>query len=275
MHGTDDGRGILFPDRLPTFTRVPAPEALTDRIRWFWIPRWDLPAGRVSRQRLLPFPASNLVVQLDGVTLAGPTTGASHRDLSGRGWAVGTSLRPAGIAALHPAPGRIRDIEVPFPAADLHTVVTAAMEPAALEAEGDSAITGAVEAFAAWAADRIGPPDESGLLANTMEQLVADDRSIVRVDQLAERLSASVRTVQRLARRYVGLPPLSMIRRYRLQEAAQRLRDDPALTVGRIAADLGYADHAHLTADFRRVLGSTPTSYRRDQPTPGQSPEVE
>ncbi|MGO2683442.1 MAG: AraC family transcriptional regulator, partial [Microbacterium sp.] len=29
-----------------------------------------------------------------------------------------------------------------------------------------------------------------------------------------------------------------------------------------IAAELGYADHAHLTNDFRVVLGITPRSYR-------------
>jgi AraC-like DNA-binding protein len=53
-----------------------------------------------------------------------------------------------------------------------------------------------------------------------------------------------------------------MIRRYRLQEAAQRLREDPSLTISQVAAELGYADHAHLSADFRNVLGFTPSSYR-------------
>ena len=30
-----------------------------------------------------------------------------------------------------------------------------------------------------------------------------------------------------------------------------------------IAAELGYADHAHLTNDFQRYLGFTPSTYRR------------
>nr|WP_229022805.1 helix-turn-helix domain-containing protein [Actinomarinicola tropica] len=102
-----------------------------------------------------------------------------------------------------------------------------------------------------------------------MEDLVASDPTIVRVEQLADALGASTRTVQRVARRYVGLPPLTIIRRYRLQEAAQRLRDDPSIGIARVAADLGYADHAHLTTDFRRVLGITPSSYRRGDAPPG------
>ncbi|WP_256695283.1 helix-turn-helix domain-containing protein [Actinomyces naeslundii] len=30
-----------------------------------------------------------------------------------------------------------------------------------------------------------------------------------------------------------------------------------------MAAELDYADHAHLTADFRRVLGLSPSRYRQ------------
>ena len=37
---------------------------------------------------------------------------------------------------------------------------------------------------------------------------------------------------------------------------------DGAATAFEIAADLGYADHAHLTREFRRVLGFTPSGYR-------------
>jgi AraC-like DNA-binding protein len=53
-----------------------------------------------------------------------------------------------------------------------------------------------------------------------------------------------------------------MIRRRRLQEAAQQLRIDPRTSLAELAAQLGYADQAHLTADFRAVLGFTPSAYR-------------
>lgn len=259
MAELSDGRGILYPTRLPSFHREPAREELRELVRWFWIPRWDIPAGRTSRQELLPFPASNLIIQPDGVILAGPTTGASHRDLRGQGWAVGALLRPAGIAALHPDPRAIHDSELPFDAPELRQRVQTAMRH-------DEEATGrdmAIAACTAWLAGHLAPPEDGGLLANAMEDLISSDRTIVRVDQVAHRLDISIRAVQRLAHRYVGLPPLTIIRRYRLQEAAQRLREDPVLTITQVAADLGYADHAHLTTDFRRVLGLTPNSYRR------------
>ena len=262
---TEDGRGILYPTRLPSFHREPAPAELDGLIRWFWIPRWSLAPGRSSRQELLPFPASNLVVQPEGVTLSGPTTGASHRDLRGSGWAVGALLRPAGLASLCLEPHRIRDRETPFEAAELHREVTAAMAD-----PGETAgRTRAAGAFARWAAERLGGLDEGGALANAMEHLIATDPAILRVEQVAQELGLSTRGVQRLARRYIGLPPLAVIRRYRLQEAAQRLREDPSVTIAQVAADLGYADHAHLTHDFRTVLGLSPNRYRR-APAPGR-----
>ncbi len=121
----------------------------------------------------------------------------------------------------------------------------------------------AADALAAWVGRHTGPLNDLALMANAMEDTVASDRSILRTDRLAGRLSISTRSLQRLSERYIGLTPLAVIRRYRLQEAAQRLREESALTVAQVAAELGYADHSHLTADFRRVLGFSPSLYRQ------------
>lgn len=259
MPEVPNARGILYPAKLPTFHRVPASEAMQSRIRWFWMPRWELEPGRTSRQEVLAFPVSNLVVMPQGLVLSGPATRASHRDLRGHGWAVGALLRPAALAVLHDDPGSLRDAEIAFDAPALHRAISSAMELA----DRDRGREAAAAAFTEWAEERLRDLDDGGLLANSMEDMVASDPAILRVEQLAQRLHISVRAVQRLARRYVGLPPLAMIRRYRLQEAAHRLRDDPTVTVAQIASDLGYVDQAHLATDFRRVIGVQPNTYRR------------
>lgn len=260
MTDLGDERGILYPARLPTFHREPVPADLRELIRWFWIPRWNLAPGRTSRQEILPFPAANLVVQEERVALAGPTTGISHRDLHGRGWAVGALLRPAGLASLHDDPAALCDSEIAVEAAPLHRAVSAAMHGY----EETAGRNRAVQAYASWAREHLSPPDATGALANAMEDLIATDPTIVRIEQVARHLGLSVRSVQRLAHRSIGRPPLAIIRRYRLQEATQRLRDDPAITIAEVAAELGYADHAHLSHDFRHVLGFSPSVYRHD-----------
>lgn len=255
-----DSRGVLYPAAMPVFHRLTAPECVASRVRWFWIPEWDIAAGRVSRQEVIAFPACNLVVEPDLVGLAGPTTRRSFRDLRGRGWAVGALLCPAAVPHLTAEPAALRDRYRPIHLPELHAGVVAAMT--AGENDGDTRRARAVAAFTGWLAENLPPPDGEALLANAMAELIGRDPTVLRVADAASRLGVSARTLQRVARRYVGLPPGAMIRRRRLQEAAERLRSAPDANIATVAADLGYADHAHLTAEFRTVLGFTPSSYR-------------
>ena len=254
-----DGRGVLYPAALPAFHRLPPPARVASLVRWFWVPEWDIAPGRVSRQHLIAFPLSNLVVEPPLVGLAGPTTRRSFRDLSGRGWAVGALLRPAAVPHLTARPATLRDRYEPL---DLPALVSAVA--AAMTGDGPGAVrrVRAVDAFAGWLVENLPAPTEEGLLANAMAELIDGDPTVLRVTDAAARLGVSSRTLQRLAERYVGLAPATMIRRRRLQEAARRLRGDPDTGIAAVAADLGYADQAHLAGEFRTVLGVTPSSYR-------------
>lgn len=261
----EDRRGVLYPARLPEFHRLPVPPGLEHAVRWIWIPEWSLPPGRELRQEILPFPACNLVVEPDGITLVGPPTRRSERVLSGSGWAVGALLRPAAAPAMAPT-------AVPA-LADLRDSAAAIDEPALLrEVAGamadpqlapDTRRDRAAAALARWIATRAPEPSTDGALANELAEALADP-AIIRVDQLAPRLHASTRTLQRIADRFFGLSLHSMIRRRRVQEAAERLREDPSVTVSTIALELAYADQAHFATDFKAVVGVTPSEYRAE-----------
>jgi AraC-like DNA-binding protein len=254
-----DWRGVLYPARMPSFHRMSPPDTVAAWVRWFWIPEWHLAPGRVSRQELIAFPACNLVVEPDLVGLAGPTTRRSFRDLTGRGWAVGALLRPAAVPHFVEDPVAIRDAYLALDLPDLHDAVTPAMTS---DQEASERRSRAVNAFAHWLEETLPSPDSGALLANAMADLIDGDPSVLQVKDAAARLGVSPRALQRLARQYVGLPPAAMIRRRRLQDAAERLRREPSIDIAAVASDLGYADHAHLTSDFRTVLNFTPSAYR-------------
>lgn len=253
-------RGVLYPASLPRFHRVPVTGDLAVFVRWFWIPEWNIDDGRTSRQHLIGFPACNLVVEDTITGISGPTTRASYRDLTGKGWAVGALLRPAAVPALVDDVAHIRDtyLNVEYPA--LSSAVRSAMNAAIPVQERHDAAT---SAFGDWLLDRIGVPSDEALLANRMVEAAETDPSLVTVPDLAAHLRISVRSLQRLTVKYVGIPPATLIRRRRLQEAAEQLRQDPGLDLTALAYRFGYADHAHLTNDFRTSLGFTPSSYRR------------
>ena len=254
-----DFKGILYPARLPTFHRLPAPACVADLVQWFWIPEWDIAPGRSSRQQVLSFPASNLAIQRDVVELAGPTTKATQQDLEGRGWAVGALLHPAAVPVFTANPAGLQDSRLEILAPGLLAAVVQAME----NPDGDTRRGQAVDVVARWLADQLPEVSEEALLANAMAAMIARTPELVRVEDVAEGLAVSVRTLQRLAKKYVGLGPAALIRRRRLQEAADRARSHPEMDLAGIAAEFGYADQSHLSNDFQRVLGFTPSSYRQ------------
>lgn len=255
----EDRRGVLYPARLPEFHRLPPPPSLDHAVRWFWIPEWALAPGEELRQEILPFPACNVVVEPDGVTVVGPPTRRSERVLQNSGWAVGALLRPAAAPALVPSLAALRDAAAPLEEPALLGEVAGAMADPHLSsaARRDRAAT----ALAEWIEARAPEPGADGLLANELADALAD-AAITRVDQLAPRLHASTRTLQRIAERFFGLSLRSMIRRRRVQEAAERLREDATVTVAAVAGEVGYADQAHFATDFKAVVGVTPSEYR-------------
>jgi AraC-like DNA-binding protein len=85
---------------------------------------------------------------------------------------------------------------------------------------------------------------------------------------LAQVSGQPARRLQRLFADYVGVSPKWVMRRARLHEAALRAEAGGAASVNwaGLAADLGYADQAHLTRDFTATIGVPPTRYAAGEP---------
>lgn len=261
-------KGVLFPGELPRFATYPVPEGAETLAVHVWIPEWSLPPGAVSRQTVLTFPAANLVCHPHAVTIAGPGRRAGTRELTGTGWAVGVLLRPAGVAALGVRPRTIVGREQDFPEPALGHAVRAAMR-------GPRPHADAVAAVAAWLGRLPAPPGEA-LEANDIVDAARTDPRLTTVAALADAVHLSPRTVQRRLADFVGLTPLAVIRRFRLHEAAARLRADARTPLARLAHEVGYADQAHFSRDFSAAIGVPPSAYRRAQgpATPSRRPEA-
>ena len=96
---------------------------------------------------------------------------------------------------------------------------------------------------------------------------ITEDPALRRVAQLAEVSGLPERKLQRLFSDYVGVSPKWVMRRARLHEAALRVEADGPASVdwAALAADLGYADQAHLSRDFTATLGVPPSRYAAGQ----------
>jgi AraC-like DNA-binding protein len=90
---------------------------------------------------------------------------------------------------------------------------------------------------------------------------ITADPGLRRVGQLSAASGMSARSLQRLFADYVGVSPKWVMRRARLHEAAERADSGEFVDWAELAADLGYADQAHLSRDFTATIGVPPTSY--------------
>jgi AraC-like DNA-binding protein len=99
---------------------------------------------------------------------------------------------------------------------------------------------------------------------------ITADPALRRVDELSSASGLTVRSLQRLFADYVGVSPKWVMRRARLHEAAERADSGELVDWAELAADLGYADQAHLTRDFTDTIGVPPTRYASGMEGPGQ-----
>ncbi len=255
-------RPILYPavaaTRFRTSFHRPS-VTLAGVVDTYWITRWDLRGRPPYLVRVLPPPCVNLTVKRGRTRVAGVQRDQFTELLDDRHVVLGVRFLPGGFRGLLGAPvSTITDRFLPVrevfgPAAD-------SLEPAVLAAADDAEMVAILEAFLL---PRLPLPDPAVATAAGLVAYVAEHPEITRVSELAERAERSVRALQRLFASYVGVGPKWVIRRYRMNEAADRAATVERTDWATLAAELGYADQAHFTRDFTANVGTSPTRYAR------------
>ncbi|MFI2199723.1 helix-turn-helix domain-containing protein [Streptomyces sp. NPDC020192] len=98
-------------------------------------------------------------------------------------------------------------------------------------------------------------------IARTVRDRLADELTAPpTLASLAADLGLSRYQLLRAFRTTMGLPPYAWLAQYRVSRARALL--EAGLRPAEVAGLVGFADQAHLTRWFRRVLGVTPAAYR-------------
>lgn len=249
-------RGILRPHAgLERFdlARVAPPDDLAPFMTFFWIVQWDLPDGETHRQETLPFPCVHLVCEGGDYRVHGPGTKRFSTTLSGRAWVTGARFTPAGFSAFSRWPMR----DLVDRVAPAHEVI--GRQPPPFPASPDDACA-RLTAYL-----RVQVPERTPAMA-LVDRLVARaqaDAATIRADDLAEDAGVSVRSLHRLFERHVGVNSKWVVRRARIQDAAERVARGDRVDWTVVAQELGYHDQSHLIRDFRAQVGETPAAYAR------------
>ena len=193
----------------------------------------------------------HLVVELGDAgpacRVVGVWTDLWTRTLAGRGHVFGIKLRPGACQALACAPAKSLS-NTRSPRDEDELIHALASDEGA-----------ASEHLSAWLrANRFDHRDTQTAVA-----IVAfmQTSPLTRVDEVANAHGISVRALQRLFATHVGASPKWVLRRFRLQEAADRVENGTGEQLADLAYSLGYADQAHLARDFRAATGKTLSGF--------------
>jgi AraC-like DNA-binding protein len=118
-----------------------------------------------------------------------------------------------------------------------------------------------------------GPARETGLVVRApgavavVRDLLADRMTDPpSLAELAELTGLSQFALLRAFRGATGLPPHAYLNQLRVRQA--RLLLDGGRPAAEVAALTGFADQAHLTRHFKRVVGVPPAAYQRERLLP-------
>ena len=243
-------------------SRYPASPDLAGLLRRSWVPVWSVPPGAEATQRTLQDPVCLIVVTEDHARFHGVAPELSTTTTVGDGWAVGLVLTPAAghliagpVAAL---PDRYVDLEdvLGDDGRALTDRVRTLMAP---DPHDPAAHRGALDACEDTLR-RLPALDADGELVNAVVAEVEGDPELLQVAHICARSGVGERALQRLLRHRLGLTPKCLIQRRRLQEAAERLREE-GTSQADLAAAVGYVDQSHMIRDFLHVTGVTPGRF--------------
>jgi AraC-like DNA-binding protein len=258
--------------------RFGVPEPLRPWFAYLWTVDWDLRGADPVTSSVISFPALHLTAEdgmpcdvphgvlLPATLVHGSVSRVFRVTLREVGTVVGARFTPGGFAAWTGADAAgLTDRAVPA-AGLVPGLATTHQETSGLPAADRAAVL----AVALSRHPAAAPADEE---LTELVRRIEQDATLVRVEQVARVSGWSVRTLQRRFRSNLGVSPKWVLARFRLQEAALALEQDPDVDLAELAVRLGWYDQAHLTNAFRQMLGETPAQYAaRSRPPPELPP---
>lgn len=235
--------------------RVPAP-VLAGRVRTVWVQRTGpLP----YLQRNLPTGGVELQCPIGGSPrLVGPLTGPSAQVLPAHTTVVGVRFRPGAAAPLLGLPvDHLPDRTVQL--ADVWGGAATRLGDLLADAPEPEAALDLLQRYLVSRQERTDRPDP--LVTVAVQRLMP--WHTVEIGTLTTQLAISASQLRRRFLTTVGVSPKVLQRTLRFQgylalaqAAARRSRTDGR--VADLAAEVGYADHAHLALECLRLTGATP-----------------
>jgi AraC-like DNA-binding protein len=229
----------------------PKPD-LADLVEQFWFVNWDLPSEKPHTQVNLPDPNFHLVITNNTAKLLGPVSKSYSYTMKNKGSIISVKFKVGAMATVlssfaHNYVDKTLNIDTIFKqinALDLNKLAYLS-DDEAVETLNNSLLPHAINA------------SKEQLKIASLIDVIKPSPTILKVEELAEHTAMSVRTLQRHFKKYIGLSPKWLIRKYRLHKVLEALEKESVTALDMVEA-LEYTDLSHLHKDVKEMLGITP-----------------
>ena len=264
---TSKAKGVVAPvlaGKMFRLNRYLPEPPFDSAIEHYWVVQWDLQGKPPFVQRTLPYPSVQLVFDAGKTAVFGVVSGAFEYTLQDAGRVLGVRFKAGAFRAILGRP--LQTItDKTLSVSEAFGWNGAGAERQVLDAPDDAGMVAAVEGLLRA---HLPPPDPKVEKITALLEHIQEHRDITRAEEWAERCGMGLRSLQLLLADYVGVGPKWVIKRYRLQEAADLLAGGGEVDLADLAQRLGYFDQAHLSRDFHALVGKTPSEYRRQNAGP-------
>lgn len=240
-----------------SITRHLPAEQLKHLIQHYWIVTWNLAGKPPHQQDILQHPGVNIIFQRGQSRINGVESKKSSYILEGNDEIIGVLYRPGAFSCYGGREMRalVNDVAhiadyFPFNAKTAEHLIFSQPN-----------INQKLEAVNTLLSQHIPEPDQTVDFLDMIVKRIIEDRSIIKVEQLVKEFHIAERSLQRMFKQYIGVPPKWMIQRYRMHDACELIEHGADLI--QLALELGYFDQAHFTKDFKAMIGKTPKQYAK------------
>ena len=110
----------------------------------------------------------------------------------------------------------------------------------------------------------VGSGMEKEDLARSLQSMILSSGGMPKVEELAAACHVSPKTAERAFHAAFGLSLHQYILQTRIRQAQENLLHFPEMTLSAMAKNLGFYDEYHLSRQFKRICGISPSQYRKE-----------
>ncbi|MFJ8182268.1 AraC family transcriptional regulator [Streptomyces sp. NPDC096105] len=219
--------------------------------------------------RIVSGPGSIVVLEPGEMHTGGPAApeGYSYRALYAAPLLLGDGI-VSGTGLPHFPEPVLHDRELAAALRRTHTDLSARPDPLEAESRLPWLLAALARRHSASRAVDGAVPGARSVALTVRDRLADELLAPPSLGDLAADLGLSRYQLLRAFRTTMGVPPYAWLAQYRVTRARALL--DAGVRPAEAAALVGFADQAHLTRWFRRVLGVTPAAYRNSVQDPGR-----